>query len=125
MKSKALLFLTLSVLLAGSLFAQDHWVGTYWGDAEGIWKGSIYANQDPIRFEGVWSDEESGQEGTLIAYGDIVDGYYVFDEGDALNADGEIIGHWSGKFPIYTDAYVTGPWWGLHGEEGKWGGYRP
>lgn len=125
MKNKTLMILTLSLMLAGALFAQDRWEGTYWGDMAGIWKGEIYVDQDPIRFEGVWVNEETGEEGALFAKGEIDSGFYVFDEGDILSADGEVIGHWSGKFPIWNDAYVTGPWWLLDGREGKWGGYRP
>lgn len=124
MKKGALILTVVLALCASVMFADDYWAGTFWGDHSGEWEGVIKDDQDPIRFEGEWVNEE-GEEGKLKATGDIDSGFYVFDEGDILDADGGVIGHWSGKFPIFNDAYVTGPWWTADGGRGTWGGSRP
>jgi len=123
MFKKALIIVAFLTAGVTGLLADD-WIGTFWGDARGEWKGTIYADQDPIIFKGTWVND-AGEEGALYAEGEIIGSDYVFEKGDAYNSDGVLVGHWSGKFPIWTDAYVTGPWEGLHGESGKWGGYRP
>jgi hypothetical protein len=123
MLKKALSILAL-LTIATAAFASPHWVGTYWGIATGSWEGTIIEEQDPIRFVGTWvSDEDNGQEGTLIAYGEIVGSNWVFEEGDILDNTNTVIGYWSGTFPMYVDAYVTGPW-GTDAGFGTWGGWR-
>jgi hypothetical protein len=125
MKKKGTLIVGLCVLLLGAsaLMANSNWQGTYTGDLVGSWNGTIIDTQDPVRFEGEWQDEESGEVGKLKGTGDLEGRFYVFRDGKIYNEEGEQIGKWAGKFPAFDDALASGEWKLFTDEHGTWSGW--
>jgi hypothetical protein len=116
------------VLGANILSAATNWNGKFWGDDSGIWKGTLYDNeQDPPIFKGGWSCEETGEEGTLYAILDY-SGHGIFKiiEGTIYDSNGCKTGVWDGYFDQnIKPGYAEGKWALIDAyQAGKWQGKR-
>lgn len=127
MNKKTALIVALGLFLvlgATGLTASD-WVGTFSGDAEGAWKGTLNPNQDPC-FTGIWEEISTYPPHTGYLRGthiERMDNYY-YVKGDVLNEENQDIGDWSGNFPI-PDGQASGTWVLDNGDTGTFIGYQP
>ncbi|NLI99407.1 hypothetical protein GX441_12230 [bacterium] len=119
------------VLGASSLSAATNWHGKFWGDSEGIWKGTLYDNeQDPPIFKGKWACEETAEEGTLYAVLDYAGhGIFKIVKGTIYDINGNLIGAWDGYFDQnIKPGYAEGEWKTFDDPDaihyGKWQGKR-
>ncbi len=127
MKNKAIIVLTLPLILAGALFASS-WQGTYSGDDSGTIWGTLSEDTDPPIYNGEWASYADYEHNYGTWYGraeEVVNNYYFVEEGDIIDDAGDLVGHWSGYFPVNDDALAYGRWWKFNGWRGTWSMYRP
>ena len=122
-KSTLSLILGLVMVLGATGLMASDWVGTFSGDAEGAWKGTLTPDLDPC-FNGVWEETSTEPPETGYLRGNYIermDNYY-YVKGDILNENNQDIGDWYGNFPI-PDAQASGRWVLDNEDRGTWSGW--
>lgn len=118
MKNKGALILALGLVLVlgvSALVADTFWVGTFTGDVTGTWQGRLDDDTDPLTFSGSWTTHEDN--GALDGDANEDHNIYYVENGRIYDADGAVIGHWSGAFN-YNTSHARGDWYLVSGERG-------